>query len=336
MLHMNELPLRHLVKSFDGIITGPKSFNGPLGKQLADVECKPIVEFEVISAESLGVISSDLSTDQKYLYDMYEAVSSGHVNDSLSCRNPGNISHSRWLTTANRFLRLYVSTEDPCDNLVRIVKYIMFCYIPTWFSIKRHESIIYGSKNLFSLVQRCQKLDEKTKKVVQPVIQNNAYFAHSECLLLAMIADHDINLRKLALIRVLKARNSENASVRRVYRIPTMNFEASIYGDMITWTSDQTGDMDSPPAYTEPPVLSGYSEEDLKWIVTEGKIPGEIYRLPSHNQRVERAIKLVSEASNKAANKLQREGIIQTVIASRKELPKSETKKQFQMKIKFK
>ena len=151
-----------------------------------------------------------------------------------------------------------------------------------------------------------------------------------------MIADHDVNLRKLALIRILKARSSKNASARRVYRVPKINFEASTYGDMITWTSDHMGEADSPLAYTEPPVLAGFSEDNLKWIVTEGKVPGEIYRLPSHNQRVERAIKLVSETSNKAASKEQREGIIQTVIASRKELPKSETKKQFQMKIKFK
>ena len=122
------------------------------------------------------------------------------------------------------------------------------------------------------------------------------------------------------------ASKSDKASVRRIYRVPTIYFEASTYGDMITWTSDQTGDIDSPPAYTEPPDLSGYSEDDLKWIVTESEVPGEIYTLPGHNQRVERFIKLVSEASNKAANKLQREGFIETVIASRKELPKSETK----------
>ena len=38
LLHMNELPLRHLVKRIGGYTSGPKSFVGPLGKQLANVE----------------------------------------------------------------------------------------------------------------------------------------------------------------------------------------------------------------------------------------------------------------------------------------------------------
>ena len=41
-----------------------------------------------------------------------------------------------------------------------------------------------------------------------------------------------------------------------------------------------------------------------------------------HNQRVERAIKLVSQTSMNAAKKEDREGIIQTVISSRLDLPK--------------
>ena len=64
-------------------------------------------------------------------------------------------------------------------------------------------------------------------------------------------------------------------------------------------------------SYTEPPVLAKYSEENLRKIVEDGKIPEDIYGLPCHNQRVERAIKLVSEISTKAAKKEDREGIIQ-------------------------
>ena len=51
LLHMNELPLRHLVKRVDGCTSGPKSFVGPLGKQLANVEQLDIVDFEPIESE---------------------------------------------------------------------------------------------------------------------------------------------------------------------------------------------------------------------------------------------------------------------------------------------
>ena len=58
-----------------------------------------------------------LGTDQKYLYDIHQAISEGICDDRLSRRSPGKIGHARWLTTANRILRLYVSSEDPSDEI---------------------------------------------------------------------------------------------------------------------------------------------------------------------------------------------------------------------------
>ena len=34
MLHLNELPLRHLLNKLDGVTTGPSSHAGPIGKSL--------------------------------------------------------------------------------------------------------------------------------------------------------------------------------------------------------------------------------------------------------------------------------------------------------------
>ena len=42
--------------------------------------------------------SEELSTDQKYLYDIFSAVINGHCSLDLSLRNPGAINHARWLT----------------------------------------------------------------------------------------------------------------------------------------------------------------------------------------------------------------------------------------------
>ena len=70
--------------------------------------------------------------------------------------------------------------------------------------------------------------------------------------------------------------------------------------------------------YTEPPILSRCSEEELRQIASEIEAPLEISRLPCHNQGVERTIKLVSESSTKE----DREGIVHSVLASRSDLPK--------------
>ena len=159
------------------------------------------------------------------------------MDESLAMTEAGNISHARWITTANRFLRLYVASEDPSDNLIRIVYYIMRCYIPTWFSIKCEESIFKGSKHLFGLIQRCPTVDNETKEIVLPVIQNNSYFAHPECILLTMLVDRNPNLRKLACSRIQKATRSENADRKSNYQLPQVNFEAESYADMRTWNT---------------------------------------------------------------------------------------------------
>ena len=141
----------------------------------------------------------------------------------------------------------------------------MVCYVPTWFSVKYHESIVFGSKNFFGLVKRTQNLEE-TRKLVCPVIQNNGYFSHRECLLLSVIVDHDENLRKLAFLRIMKARRSESNGAQRHYSVPELNFEVHSYGDMISWETRNITDDKSDYSkfiilYTEPPVLSNLSSK---------------------------------------------------------------------------
>ena len=75
--------------------------------------------------------------------------------------------------------------------------------------------------------------------------------------------------------------------------------------DLIQWKMQH---LDADPGmnsnfitcYTEPPLLSDFSENNLHHLVMEGKVPDEVYGLPCHNQNVERAIKLASEYSKKA------------------------------------
>ncbi|CAH1968197.1 unnamed protein product [Acanthoscelides obtectus] len=74
LLHMNELPLRHLFLHLDGCTSGPKSFSGPLGKALETCEQLPIRKFQPIEGEMLPEMAKDLSTDQQYLHNIVTAV----------------------------------------------------------------------------------------------------------------------------------------------------------------------------------------------------------------------------------------------------------------------
>ena len=109
-----------------------------------------------------------------------------------------------------------------------------------WFNVKCEDSIMYGSKHLFSLVNSCKSLDEDTKDILLPVIQRNSYFGHSENILLAMLVDENPRIRLLAFCRILRARKSMYSNMR-CFRIPKIIFEAKSYYDLIEWKTDYIG-----------------------------------------------------------------------------------------------
>ena len=323
-LHGNELPLRHLITKLDGPTTGPRGFSGTIGKQLSNCENLPIIDFEPIQAEEINieVDLSDLSTDQKYLLEAHRAVSSGVCGESLMNRNPGKIAHSRWITTANRILRLYMTAENPTENLIAIVKYIMEVYAPMWFKIKCEPSVIFGAKHLHDTVRRAAMLDANIQAIVNPVIQRNAYFGHPENILLSMINDDQKHVRELGWRRILKARTLARSAIRS-FEIPELNFNSSTFIDMIKWQN--TG-------ITEPPLTKNMSQEEItKLIQTGGMLSSHYKDIPCHTQAVERLIKLVTEASEHVCGEAEREGFIKNTLESRKNMPKFDTKKQFKI-----
>ena len=247
----------------------------------------PITPFEIISGDEIIVDIPDLGTEQKCLAEMHRAVTTGFVNESLSHRDPGN-NLSRWLTIANRILRLYVSTHEPTSQLIVIVEYIVKLFFPTWFDIKRYTNITDGAVNQFKMISRSQSLhDDETKRVVQPVIKRNAYFCHPENILIAMVNDDSYVIRRLAWKMNLKARlESRSRSQLRVFMIPELDFNAKSYYEIISW---------SEALITQPPLMRAISDQKLKEYAetdTPDKFD-DLLKLPCHTQAVERHVKLV-------------------------------------------
>ncbi|KAB7500854.1 hypothetical protein Anas_10986 [Armadillidium nasatum] len=88
LLHLNELPLRHVFMKLDAQRKVP------------------------ISNETLD----SLSTDQYYAYRICCSIITGDVDDDLALLEVGPINHSRWLTLACRILRYYASLVKPSLN----------------------------------------------------------------------------------------------------------------------------------------------------------------------------------------------------------------------------
>jgi hypothetical protein len=319
LLHFNELPLRHLLIHVDGATEGPKSFSGDIGKALSKC-CLPVAKFQPVDGNSLPEIGShELSTDQLYLYQMCKAVMSGHCSPDLSERQPGPISHSRWLTTASRILRLYISTDCPSANVITLVTYIVRVYCPMWFQIKCRPLCTSGALHVWKLISYTRYLPDDLKHIVDTVIQRNAYFCHPENLLLAMMADERPHIRKLAFKRVCAARLQRSAdNAVRVFKVPKLIFSATDYFAVIDWSNE--------PRY-EPPLVRRMAQElvesyaDKDTVVPILSFPN----LPCHTQAVERGIRLVTEACASVRVK-QRDGFIRSRIESRSVIPKFEKK----------
>lgn len=80
---MNEVPLRLLITDLDGLTTEPRGFTGPTGKQLLNLNisrCK----FETVEAKDIQSDFATLSIDQRYLLDIYNALSRGYCSESLA------------------------------------------------------------------------------------------------------------------------------------------------------------------------------------------------------------------------------------------------------------
>lgn len=73
LLHLNELPLRKIMAALDG----PSTFSGTIGKKILSCQNLEVINFVAIESDLPDVDLKELRTDQKYLYKIYKAVSTG-------------------------------------------------------------------------------------------------------------------------------------------------------------------------------------------------------------------------------------------------------------------
>ena len=326
MLHFNELPFRKYFSTLDGATTtGPSSSSGVIASLLDyDPKDLPIANFLPVSGKVLDVdenIKKDLSWDQLYFLKACLAVQAGRESSPdiqyFQSSQPGCLNHSRWLTKANRILRLYMSKDVSSKSLKRITNFIVNFYGPLWFKIKCNSSCQSGARNLFYFLQLYQELDKADQSIILPVLKNNCYFAYPENILLAAVSDSDEEIRRLAIDKIIEARLNEATDGIRIFDKNNiiLNLAAKSYIDMIDWTQCTV---------TSPPLLSHLSNEQLTYDQ-----PIILPHIPCHSQAVERAIKDITAASSKVYGHQARHGMIIQSKVSRLELPRIDSKADF-------
>lgn len=329
LLHMNELPLRALFSKLDGSTSGPESFSGPLGKRIQKCDGLDVVQFEPIDfpcTVDVEEIKQDLSTDQQLLFEICIAISNGKFSEDLKNRKIGPVAHSRWLTTAMRILRTYVSDEEPSDNLKNIATYIVQVYAPAIYNIKYKSSILYGPIHLAQIVKSAQCMPPGCRDILNRNFSNNCYFAHAENITLAMLNDDSEAIRLNAWNKIFAARQQEIENSLRKFRSPKLNFSCENYTQLIDYENAE---------YFNPPILKDYefSEAQIGGLASKRILEhdfGEYLKdIPCHTQAVERSVKLVTEASQRVCGQEARNGFIFNTLSSRRLMPRFESKQDF-------
>ncbi|GBP11869.1 hypothetical protein EVAR_74507_1 [Eumeta japonica] len=136
-----------------------------------------------------------------------------------------------------------------------------------------------------------------------------------------MLTDGEKHIRELAARRILKARNSTTTgNLPRTFEVPELNFDAKSYIDLINWQETNF----------DPPILKNQTNDELIQIIEKkGDETILFFRLPCHTQAVERSVKIVTEAAMLACDKKARDGMIHAKLASRKAMPKFDSRKDF-------
>ena len=165
----------------------------------------PVVNFLPIPVEGFPElppkIENNLSSDAKYLHQIYLLVTTGKVSLKLLKRVIGKLCHSRWLTLTSIIVRIYISLHsdnDLYDNVVLLVRYILTVYWTMHITVKRQSSILDGPKLLFKEIQLVKSLNMRSDlcMIVLQSVQQNCSFSHPENVLLTMLEDFDKNNQK--------------------------------------------------------------------------------------------------------------------------------------------
>lgn len=133
-LHSNELPLRHFIEHLSGATSGPRGFSESISKSLSTCENLSVIKYRPIECILSDVNREELSTGQKFLFDICKAVSSGDIPGSLVTSSLEKPSHAHWLSTANRVPWINASTTNPSGAQIDTF-IIILIYFPIGFQI---------------------------------------------------------------------------------------------------------------------------------------------------------------------------------------------------------
>ena len=179
--------------------------------------------------------------------------------------------------------------------------------------IKKNSKFTYGPIHLHKQIILIQAQPLEVQNVVKPVVQRNAYFAHTSVLLCAMLESSEKNVRCKAVKMIKETRESPPKVQKmkvlkgvRKFSVPALNWNPSNWWEIIDWKTVKI---------YEPSILTKLDSDTLNAAKLS---PFSFPKFPLHSQSVERSVVLVTEAASKVVGEERRHQHILSIIEARK------------------
>ena len=208
-------------------------------------------------------ITKDIYTDKLYAYLIHEAIRTGHMSFRLALLEIGPVNNSRWLTTANRFLRIWCSKHglrgQNYQKFMENVEYIMKVYLPCWFNKKIQHHWTKGPQHVLFQLEAIRSLKEETQKQLRDHIQRSGWYSHTESILHALLCSDQEEERRWAVNKIISLSETEEESLGNINprsrRTPKLKFEAISVKDLVNWDTETVH---------EPPLTCHLSTAQLR------------------------------------------------------------------------
>ena len=142
-------------------------------------------------------------------------------------------------------------------------------------------------------------------------------------IILSLLVDTDLSLRKRGVSLILKARNQLKPGIRyynKEFKKKFLNFGAKAYYELV-------GDLESIEDITEPPCTKDLDENDLHMIANgEKQLEQILGQILCHNTHCERAVGMTTKAAEKYCGYKARHGYLLSKHHSRKSFGRDLTK----------
>ena len=83
-----------------------------------------------------------------------------------------------------------------------IISMLVNLYFPNFFNIKNNSHCQEGAKNFFQVMELSKDLAVGSRETVERVLQDNAYWAHPENIVIAMLGDENETIRRSAVLYI--------------------------------------------------------------------------------------------------------------------------------------